>query len=439
MNHRHHVALLAALPFVALGCNAILGTFEVATDVGATPDATPGVDATAGDDAIAPDAGVDARTEDAGADTAPPALPCAVPGSDGGTLAYPGDPCNFDGDMNPVPTLGACKPGKWACVDLGAGERRATCLGAVTPKPEVCTGAGGSPIDENCDGTADEGCACTNDDTRPCGQGACKGTQRCEGSSWSACNGRAPGPRKCAVSGVDNDCNGTDDANEAFCRCAGPTSAGSAPGTTALCAQFGSQNQCASRTRSCRINTAGDQAGWDAECRSGRPDCENGADNDCTNAPDFAEQACAPCVTPIGAMLPAETFQNAPVDGTSKRVVGCSASVVKLNAAGICRSDPNVNLSCKLCPATAWLAQSREMVTTGDYWMADELYSPVASNCSLTPNTAACAGGRVCASGGKCSQAGCSLGASLTFKALGCGNKSPIAGVATAGALCCCK
>lgn len=67
-------------------------------------------------------------------------------------------------------------------------------------------------IDNDCNGTVDEGCACTpNGSKMPCGPdtetGACvRGTQICTGGVWSSCEGSVfPTPETC--NGLDDDCD----------------------------------------------------------------------------------------------------------------------------------------------------------------------------------------------------------------------------------------
>jgi hypothetical protein len=68
--------------------------------------------------------------------------------------------------------------------------------------------------DNNCDGTTDPGCSCTDGATRPCGTsavGACLlGAQRCADGVWGSCVGNVePAIERC--NGVDDDCNGAID------------------------------------------------------------------------------------------------------------------------------------------------------------------------------------------------------------------------------------
>jgi hypothetical protein len=111
---------------------------------------------------------------------------------------------------------GSCRVGMQVCTN---GELSA-CADFVGPTDEVCTGAG-SPGDENCDGSSDEGCMCTGTDPRSCydgpagteGVGICKaGTRTCSNGMLSACmNIVKPGVESCANQNADDDCNDTED------------------------------------------------------------------------------------------------------------------------------------------------------------------------------------------------------------------------------------
>ncbi|TNE49699.1 MAG: LamG domain-containing protein [Deltaproteobacteria bacterium] len=107
---------------------------------------------------------------------------------------------------------GVCRSGKQFCENNKWGP----CVDEVTPKDsEECNG-----LDDNCDGTVDEGCDCKPGATKPCytgpagteGKGLCKeGSLTCDSSGkWGACQGSvAPTTEEC--NNADDDCDGTVD------------------------------------------------------------------------------------------------------------------------------------------------------------------------------------------------------------------------------------
>jgi MYXO-CTERM domain-containing protein len=110
--------------------------------------------------------------------------------------------------------------------DLDA-DGASTCAGAGTPidcddsrasvhpgAPDTCNG-----VDDDCDGVIDPGCSCTDGQTTACGStvGRCTmGTATCAGGAYGSCEGAIEAsPESC--DGTDQDCDGTVDEDA---RCA---------------------------------------------------------------------------------------------------------------------------------------------------------------------------------------------------------------------------
>ena len=141
---------------------------------------------------------------------------------------------------------GPCKAGSQSCVVAGdkTSSSFGACTGAVGPATaDICTAGD----DSNCDGTPNEGCACTSASApRSCSSagalGNCaKGTQSCTtAGTWGACSVQPAAMDSCSVQGDDANCNGI--VNEG-CTCVtgqtqpcGPTAVGICKPGTATCA-----------------------------------------------------------------------------------------------------------------------------------------------------------------------------------------------------------
>lgn len=123
------------------------------------------------------------------------------------------DGCTLDGDGT-YSCRGRCVAGVRSCVN---GVYDPACTGDVTPQNETCTSAGGSALDEDCDGKIDEGCSCS--DGASCYTGSppttqthapCHaGTQSCSDATHGTCmNEVTPGVEDCSNQGSDDDCDG---------------------------------------------------------------------------------------------------------------------------------------------------------------------------------------------------------------------------------------
>ncbi len=103
--------------------------------------------------------------------------------------------------------VGLCADGFQRCVGARWGVQ---CNGETRPQGEVC-----NTIDDDCDGAVDniQGAQCYTGPMATRGVGVChEGMQRCEGGSTPLCVGQVvPRTAEICANGLDDNCNGTRD------------------------------------------------------------------------------------------------------------------------------------------------------------------------------------------------------------------------------------
>ncbi|NOY90700.1 MAG: C-type lectin domain-containing protein [Deltaproteobacteria bacterium] len=209
--------------------------------------------------------------------------------------------------------MGACVAGTETCEAAGWSGR---CVGEVGPATEVCNG-----LDDDCNGTVDEGCDCAPGASRACGSdvGACSaGTQTCTtAGAWSDCTGSVGPDAEVCEGSVDEDCDGMVDNG---CACTNDD--------TQPCPGGTNQGACDRGTQTC---TAGAWAACVGRVTAVSEVCDGSVDDDCDGMVDngclCTNGDTRPCGVSAGACTPGTQTCASGAWGSCSGGVGPSAEV----------------------------------------------------------------------------------------------------------------
>lgn len=221
--------------------------------------------------------------------------------------------------------------------------------------------------DEDCDNKVDEGCDCTNGAMRPCGQmrGECRpGMNACVDGKWSTTCMGERGPAADSCDGQDNDCDGSTDENVKNA-CGGCGRLANQPGAS-----------CSAGRGGCRNEGVYECSGLDAtRCNvaarePSREEC-NGEDDDCDGVPDNGLDNV--CGGPCTAEIDGEVGAPCEIPGAG----GCFS--IGKRACNITRTA----LRCSPCEYACQLSDYSTITTTTpcDYASSGTVCAPIDSSC----------------------------------------------------------